>query len=81
MRKVHSGIKYLCEFCEIKFSCKDNLKKHLKKKCKVKNAAEVEIKEEVLEVDEQDKNQVKEEIEIKQEVLDRYEKDIKKEDI
>ena len=69
MRKVHSGIKYLCEFCEIKFSCKDNLKKHLKKKCKVKNAAEVEIKEEVLEVDEQDKNQVEEEIEIKQEVL------------
>ena len=69
MRKVHSGIKYLCEFCEIKFSCKDNLKKHLKKKCKVKNAAEVEIKEEVLEVDEQDKNQVKEETEIKQEVL------------
>ena len=51
------------------------------KRCKVKNAAEVEIKEEVLEVDEQDKNSVTEEIEIKQEVLDRYEKDIKKEEI
>ena len=71
MRKVHSGIKYLCEFCEIKFSCKDNLKKHHQmKRCKVKNAEDVDIKEEVLEVDEQDKNPVKEEIEIKREVLD-----------
>ena len=49
--------------------------------CKVKNAEEVEIKEEVLEVEKQDKNPVEEKIEIKQEVLDRYEKDIKKEEI
>ena len=81
VRNVHSGIKYPCEFCEIKFTTKRSLNKHQMIICKVKNAEEVEIKEEVLEVEKQDKNPVKEKIEIKQEVLDRYEKDIKKEKI
>ena len=50
------------------------------KRCKVKNAEDVDIKEEVLEVDEQYKNPVKEEIEIKREVLDWYEKYIEMEE-